>query len=300
MLFFKYFLVSPKDRKIVIVESSLCPTIIRETFTKALFRHFEVSSVFFVPLHLSVLSTLAVETALVVDLGYSEGTVLPIYSGTQILKAFQAENCGAQIIHKEIKRQLMESGVSEHLLTEKVLEDIKARTCFVTTFERAEQLRRGESVQHPPDIDYPVKEKTVIVIPGKLRETAFEVLFSIESNLSQMILNSLTYCSIEVRQELAENLVVVGGTAMVMGLLPRLQSELLQDIKFSPYAEKLLLSTFKIHKTIGKANFTSWLGGSIYGGTDLIITKSLTKEQYSKISRVPDWINLEDNCAPAS
>jgi len=41
-LFFKYILVSPKDRKIVIVESVLCPTDIRETFAKVLFKHFEV------------------------------------------------------------------------------------------------------------------------------------------------------------------------------------------------------------------------------------------------------------------
>lgn len=281
------------------MESSFCPTAIRETFTKALFRHFEVSSIFFVPLHLGVLSTLAIDTAVVVDLGYSEGTALPIYSGTQILKAFQSECCGAEVVHKEIKRQLLESGVSEHLLTAKVLEDIKARTCFVTTFERANKIRQGDNIQYPPDVDYPVKDKTVIVIPGKLRETAFEVLFSVESNISEMILNSLMYCNSEIRQSLADNIVLVGGTAMVMGLLPRLHSEILQNIKCSPYTEKLLMSTFKIHKVIGKPNFTSWLGGSIYGGTDLIISKSLTKEQYTKISRVPDWINLEDNCAPA-
>lgn len=296
----RYALVSPKDRKILIVESSFCPTAIRENFTKALFRHFEVSSIFFVPLHLSVISTLAIDTAIVVDLGYGEGSALPIHCGTQILKAFQAEYCGAEAVHKEIKRQLMETGVSEGMLTDEILEDIKVRTCFMTSFERAEKLRNGESILHPPDVEYPVKNKTVITIPGKLRETAFEALFSLEGNIAEMILNSLASCNREIRQELANNVVVVGGTAMVIGFLSRLHSELLKTIKLSPYSDKLLLSTCKIHKTIGKTNFTSWLGGSIYGGTDLIITKSFTKEQYMKITRVPDWINLEDNCAPAS
>lgn len=292
-------MVSPKDRKVVIVESSFCPTLIRETFTKALFRHFEVSSVFFVPLHLSVLPTLALDSGLVVDLGYEEATVLPIYSGVQILKAFEAESC-AELVHKEIKRQLIESGVSANLLSEKVLEDIKVRTCFVTKFERAEKYRKGEEVQAPPDVEYPIKDKSVIIIPGKLRETVFEVLFSFETNLTQMILNSLLNCNMEIRQCLAENIVVVGGSAMAMGLLPRLKDELLHHIKMQPYNEKLNLSEFKFHKTIGKSNFVSWLGGSIYGGTDLIITKSLTKDQYTKLQRVPDWVNLEDNCAPAS
>lgn len=39
----RYVLVSPKERKVVIVESVLCPTEIRETLAKVLFRHFEVS-----------------------------------------------------------------------------------------------------------------------------------------------------------------------------------------------------------------------------------------------------------------
>lgn len=39
----RYVLVSPKERKVVIVESVLCPTEIRETLARVLFRHFEVS-----------------------------------------------------------------------------------------------------------------------------------------------------------------------------------------------------------------------------------------------------------------
>lgn len=37
------------------------------------------------------------------------------------------------------------------------------------------------------------------------------------------------------------------------------------------------------------------LGGSIYGGTEMFKTKGLTKENYMKLNRVPDWTNLEDN-----
>lgn len=45
-LFFKYVLVSPKERKVVIVESVFCPTEIRDTLAKVLFRHFEVGNIF--------------------------------------------------------------------------------------------------------------------------------------------------------------------------------------------------------------------------------------------------------------
>lgn len=41
--------------------------------------------------------------------------------------------------------------------------------------------------------------------------------------------------------------------------------------------------------------FVARLGGSIYGGTELLKTKALTKEAYMKLNRVPDWTHLEDN-----
>lgn len=128
--FFKYILVNPKDRQIVLVESVLCPTNIRETFARALFCHFEVNSVFHVPLHLASLCTLAVETALVVDLGFRETIVMPVFSGVQVVKAWQAQPLAAEAVHDEIKGKLIMDGIKEELLTEKVVEDIKGELGF--------------------------------------------------------------------------------------------------------------------------------------------------------------------------
>jgi actin-related protein 10 len=127
-LFFKYVLVSPKDRKVVIVESVLCPTDIRETLAKVLFCHFEVPSIFFVPSHLVVLATLSQETALVVDIGYKEAVVIPVYCGVQVLNAWQAQPLAAEAVHEEIKGQLILNGVKEELLSEGIVEDIKGES----------------------------------------------------------------------------------------------------------------------------------------------------------------------------
>lgn len=124
-VFFKYVLVSPKDRRVVIVESVFCPTSIREALARVLFRHFEVASVFFLPSHLVVLTTLATSTALVVDMGYHETVIVPVYSGVQVMHAFQAQPLGAAAVHDAIRRQLTERQVARDLLTEDVVEDIK-------------------------------------------------------------------------------------------------------------------------------------------------------------------------------
>ena len=77
-LYFKWLLVNPKDRRVVIVENVLGPTMFRETLAKVLFRHYEVSSVLFVPSHLVCLFSLGVRTGLVVDCGHKETTAIPV------------------------------------------------------------------------------------------------------------------------------------------------------------------------------------------------------------------------------
>lgn len=130
-IFFKYVLVSPKDRRVVVVESVFCPTLVRDTLARVLFRHFEVASVFFISSHLNVLTTLAVNTALVVDLGFKETVIVPVYSGVQVLHAYQAQPLAGEAVHAEIKRQLgAEKIVQEDFLSDDVIEDIKGKESY--------------------------------------------------------------------------------------------------------------------------------------------------------------------------
>ncbi|XP_005187643.1 actin-related protein 10 [Musca domestica] len=299
-IFFKYLLVSPKERKIVVVENVFGQTIIRETLAKALFRHFEVSSVLYVPSHMIALSTLAVPHGVVIDMGYSETTVMPIFSGVQVMQAFQDQKYGGRAVQEEIKRMLVATGVREELLSESVLEDIKVRTCFVTKLERAQSYLKNEPPQAPPDVDYPIGDEAIITVPGKVRETAFEIFFE-ENNdrdsLPHLIMQSILRCPMDIRRSLMENIFVIGGSAIIMGLLPRLQQELKYLVENDKeYKERLHGDvTFKFHKTIGRPNVTAWIGGSLCGGTDLVNTRSLTKEAYMRLERVPDWVCLDDN-----
>lgn len=282
------------------VENVFGQTIIRETLAKALFRHFEVSSVLYVPSHMIALSTLAVPHGVVIDMGYSETTVMPIFSGVQVMQAFQDQKYGGRAVQEEIKRMLVATGVREELLSESVLEDIKVRTCFVTKLERAQSYLKNEPPQAPPDVDYPIGDEAIITVPGKVRETAFEIFFE-ENNdrdsLPHLIIQSILRCPMDIRRSLMENIFVIGGSAIIMGLLPRLQQELKYLVENDKeYKERLHGDvTFKFHKTIGRPNVTAWIGGSLCGGTDLVNTRSLTKEAYMRMERVPDWVCLDDN-----
>lgn len=81
---------------------------------------------------------------------------------------------------------------------------------------------------------------------------------------------------------------------MAKGFASRLKSELLALVESDLYKNKLKVKSFAFHKAPSKPNYTVWLGGAIFGTTDLPL-RCLTKEMYLKTNRVPDWCNLVDN-----
>lgn len=77
-------------------------------------------------------------------------------------------------------------------ITEKLIEDIKVRTCFVTTLERSVKLGTAEALNSPPSVKYSAVKN--INIPGEVREKAFEALWERDNdNLSipTMILDAI-------------------------------------------------------------------------------------------------------------
>ena len=168
-LYFKWLLVNPKDRRVVIVENVLGPTLFRETLAKVLFRHYEVSSVLFVPSHLVGLFSLGIRTGLVVDCGHKETTAIPVrfsmtlvqcsismktqvYEGVPILAAWQAQPLAGEAVEAAVRADLVCRGrvtrgdggeleqLDPELLTPDLVADVALRCCFVTSLNRGRQL----------------------------------------------------------------------------------------------------------------------------------------------------------------
>lgn len=255
----------------------------------------------FVPAHLVAVSTLAIDTAVVIDIGYAEATVLPVYSGVQVLNAFQAQPNAARAVHTELRRRLAETGVPLALLTDAMIEDIAVRTCFVRTRQMAADRRTEEEAARTPcpDVEYPVSGGEVIRVPGAVREEVYDVLFAHDNEraaLPYQVLDAILACPIDMRRQLAANLHVMGGTAQALGLLARLKEELQALIEDeSLYAKRLFVDEFKFHVSPLRTNVVSWLGGSLYGATELAQTRALTRDAYTKAGgEVPDWVAAED------
>ena len=99
------------------------------------------------PSPLMPLLTLGVQTALVVDVGFAEATVVPVFEGVPVLKAWQAQPMASEAVHAAIRELLAEratvrigdggSANAQKLadvrpkleISDEVIEDIKGRRC---------------------------------------------------------------------------------------------------------------------------------------------------------------------------
>jgi actin-related protein 10 len=215
-----HLMVKTTDRRVVVAESLVAPASFRGLLADVLFRHFGVISVLFVPAPLFTLLPVGAETGLVVDCGYSETQVVAVYDGTPLLGSFVATAAASKMVHDEIGALLVESGaVAEGTeIPEAVLEDIKVRAGLAVD---------GVEV---PTVDYRMPSGATVKLDAKIRTGPINALFTGEGieadSITHAVLTALKRCPVDTRMELAANIVLVGGTAMIPGFRSRLAQEL--------------------------------------------------------------------------
>uniref|UniRef100_A0A3P9HL57 Actin related protein 10 n=1 Tax=Oryzias latipes TaxID=8090 RepID=A0A3P9HL57_ORYLA len=305
-LYFRHLLVNPRDRRVVIIESILCPSHFRETLTKVFFKQFEVPSVLYAPSHLVAIMTLGINSALVMDCGYTETLVLPVYECTPILSAWEALPLGGKAIHSHQWRILNLTADQPDARLEQTPPFLllAVRTCFVSDLQRGLKMQAAkfnldgtaERPTPPPDVDYPLDGEKILHINGSVRDSVMEILFeqdNEEKSVASLILDALVKCPIDTRKVLCENLVVIGGTSMLPGFLHRLLSEIRLLMEKPKYSSVLVNRSFQIHVPPSKPNCTAWLGGAIFGALqDILGSRSVSRDHYNQTGRIPDWCSL--------
>uniref|UniRef100_A0A5K3FMP7 Actin-related protein 10 n=1 Tax=Mesocestoides corti TaxID=53468 RepID=A0A5K3FMP7_MESCO len=323
---YKNLIVNAKERRVVIVESLMTPTHFKQSIAEVLFMHFEVPSILFAPSHLAALFTLGISTALVIDCGYSDAVVLPVYEGYTMLNTWQSAQLGSKYIHAELERQLRDfaffteegSDVQQRIppdtqLPEDLIEDIKVRACFVSPMERSALWNNWlllthdgkdlEAVDHIPTPHFATEtfscslggsDGRLMHIPSRLRETAVEGLFHGQDadnvTIQSLVLECLLMCPIDCRRELLANIVCIGGTTMLPGFKERLNEELKAALELPRYAcLAALKDAILFHDPPAKANYTAWLGGAIFGALESLPLRSLSRATYLENKVLPDW-----------
>ncbi|KAF9804427.1 hypothetical protein SFRURICE_014347 [Spodoptera frugiperda] len=265
-LYFRHVLVNPKERKVVVVESLLTPTLFRETLAK-------VSGVVWADSPRLCALTLGAPAVLVVSIGAKDIEVAAVVHSCVVLHALQSQPLGARAVHAELARLL-----DEHNGGPLQLDD---QTCFVTTRERAAQWATDRPPAAARDVRY-----GRVTVPGRARELAAEVMFQRDHELASLadaVLQCVAACPRDVRRALAA------------GVL----AELLHLLTQPPYCDSLHVREFRFHSAPAPANAVAWLGGAVLGAGEAGAGRVLAREQYAREPRLRDWVCLLDNTPPA-
>ncbi|KAK3730365.1 hypothetical protein QZH41_014846 [Actinostola sp. cb2023] len=188
---------------------------------------------------------------------------------------------------------LQESPLLQRLFMKNLF--VLVRTCFVAPkFSGPKDEPRPASMVH--QVDYPLDGGRILRIEGQIREQTFDILFDgdeEEKSIATVLLDSLILCPIDTRKKLAENIVLIGGTAMTPGFKHRLMQEIYILLQSPQYKDKLFIKTVKMHQTPVNANSTAWLGGAIFGSLEVLADRSISKEQYIQDKKIPDWTQCD-------
>lgn len=316
-IYFKYLQIDPKQHSVVICESLLAPAKLREAIADVLFKDFEVPSLMFAAHQLFSCFSVAQGTAVVLDCSYGESIAMPVIQWTPLLWASLTAPVGAAAIHEQVDKNMKKYGRMQCenedernidiQLPEKIIEDIKVKTCFVTTMERSKMLAEqaynpSEDQQHIslsiPRVTYYFNGSTKLYIPGVVREESAELLFEQDNDRTSVctiVLDSLMNCPVDTVKELSKNIILTGGTTMLPGFKHRFLVELNELVKTEErYKEAFAECEFRIHNPPTHGNLVSWLGASIFGTLKEFRRKFVTKEYYkANKQRLPDWYKTD-------
>lgn len=151
--FIHHLMVDPKQRKVLVVENPTLPTSVKELILKVLFDNLQVPSVSFVPAPLLSLLAVGRITGLVLDVGYLETTLMPVYYGRPLTSHVVSSTRAGKRLNARLKQWLLMYGkfvaaqtglqdstkplrertqpIDSAMLTDDRLEQIKVKALFV-------------------------------------------------------------------------------------------------------------------------------------------------------------------------
>ncbi|ETN83644.1 Actin [Necator americanus] len=266
-IFNSYLLTMPRERRVVIVESLLTPTHLRDMICEI-----------------------------------AEGvTILSCWEVSNI-GARKLENRVRELlkVHGRVEKwnEICEIKDEDWNLIEEanIIEDICVRFVFCCPLERGQAIQAQgaehglpsvKSVRVPLGADF-------LLIPGFVREAACEVIFEQNGDdicLPKMIHSIVGRCPLDLRKRMFESILVTGGPSLIPGFLHRLKAELAEAAKGS-------LSKLKQCESIRFYRFPDqctevylpWLGGSLFGALqDAVQMRSISRETWIEDRSIPDW-----------
>ncbi|ETV84092.1 hypothetical protein, variant [Aphanomyces astaci] len=257
---YKHLRVAPKNRRVVLCEDLLFPRNFREALVDAVVNVLKAKHVRLLPAMTTALYATCHRTALIVDAGWHETRILPVFERHPLLHAYTTTSVGSRACC---------AAISNELPLVRSAEDVLERACFVATPSSSDVVAKPAN--------FYAFTRHAFTVPASTRSHVVESLFQGNEHVSipDAIQECVAKCPVDTRRALLANIVCIGGTSMLPGFVARLASEL------AP-------SHGRIASTLFPPHFMTWIGASIYGSTNTALVDPPT----SPSSSTDDWMNI--------
>ncbi|XP_032250418.1 actin-like protein 9 [Phoca vitulina] len=267
--------VTTQDQPLLFSDPPFSPTTNREKLVEVAFESL-CSPAMYVASQ-SVLSVYAHGriSGLVVDTGHGVTYTVPVFQGYNLPHATERLDLAGTHLTAFLAEMLLGSGLTLGQQDLDTVENIKHRHCYVAPDFLKEQARPEQEYQQTlklPD------GRTVTL--GKELFQCPELLFSPPEmpglepvGIPTMAKQSLHKVPLEVRADVAQNVLLCGGSSLFQGFEGRFRAELLHSL--SPEAHVVVAAQ-------PTRNFSVWIGGSILASLRAFQSCWVLREQYEE------------------
>lgn len=177
-------------------------------------------------------------TGMVVDIGHTISLITPIYRGF-LLREHVVDTATGGLYVSAALRQLLEETAresSKYSDYAKLATDVKAVEYIKRNFCQVRADPRNKTTPR----EWRYRRKNIDVQLGSVTWKSPEVLFDptligiSDTGLIDAVVNSIEQVDMTIRRELSNDIVLTGGTSMILGLRERFESELKRRLPHLP------------------------------------------------------------------
>jgi actin len=271
--------VQPQDFNVMLTEAPQNPLANREKMTQIMFDNFNVKG-FYVAIQ-AVLSLYSCGrfTGIVCDSGDGVTHLVPIYEGFALPHCIRRIDVAGRELTKYLQKLLLERGIKLDTSAEReIVKDIKEKLGYVALDFEAESAKyKAGGI---PDKTYNMPDGSVISV-GNEAFRSCEALFrpsdiGVEGlGIHDLTFESITAAEIDIRKDLYQNIILSGGTTLIVGLPERLLKEI-QSKAPANMASKVKVTAPKERK------YCVFIGGSVLSCITSFQSMWITKEEYDE------------------
>ncbi|KAK9468394.1 actin-domain-containing protein [Lipomyces arxii] len=269
-VYYKYLLLDGRSRKVIVLENPMMPIVLKKAIAFVLFNYFQAISATFILSPLCSMVSAGARNAIVVDIGWHEITVTPIYDYKPLLPCVQSSNRAGKMLHALVSKRL--ETFTDTVPTFSETEEFIARAMYCletdvdpepSTAQHAFAVTLSGNTFYVPSAETrynPVVECFMKREPDEMDDTdSFAI--------PDLIVACLVKLGIDTRAAVLSRIIFVGGCSNVPGLKTRILQQVRAELTTESTAVHAYFVAWNVHDPLRIKAIKSlgpWCGASLY------------------------------------